>query len=827
MADKSIDQGHRALEELSVTYRRLTLEDASEADTRAKVIDQFLTDVLGWAEADMKREERATEDGTTKFVDYVLRTATTTILIEAKRAEAAFTLPRQRQSGRLGGWLSAGEVGEAIRQARDYCRVKGIPFAAVTNGSAWVVFPAVRVDAISFEDSHARVFRSIADIEKRFIEFWELLSRQRVVEGSLQDELLDTRKQSESHRLLAVVKEPGYRLGRNALFEHIESAVDKALSDEAILDDPDALENCYVKTSERIRFDKRLNMYLTDPKPVLERPTIRARSRKSKKEVEDTITGETGPTQKFILLLGPVGAGKSTFLAYTRQVSAKSLIDGKLLWFRVDFKLATASDSPRQFIYQDLLRQIETDQEFDLGDWEHSIRPAYREDVAKLERGVLRPLKDSDPEGFERKISDMIFTDREKVEPYVEHIVRKALQKHRGYLVIDNVDQLETDEAQTTTFVEAQAIARRLGISVIMSLRDSTYLRHRNTPVFDAFQIEALFIDSPNVIPVLSRRFAYAHRLLAGRGARITTDAGATIYVPELGAFFDIVSRSMLSDDAGFMLEVLSGSDIRRGLQLAKAFLASGHTNADKALQSYISGRPFTFPAHEVFRGVVLGPRRHYREEESLLLNLLDAKLNRKTTSLLRLHLTSYLARRASEPGFDGLPYQDLVDEVQRTGIPASDVQKACGDLVGGRVLRTGDGLGIADDSVLLPTRLAGYLIRELAWQFQYLDICVVDANIYEQEAYDELTGLTRRIESTTDVSSRLNLRLERVTRFLAYLRLIEETWTVECKRRGLDERLARPVVAEELIPMFRDREIPRVRESNERRTQASRTERR
>ena len=98
--------------------------------------------------------------------------------------------------GKLGGWLSSGAIGEAIRQARDYCRRNGIQFAVVTNGSAWIAFPAVRIDGVPFEETQARVFRSISDIEERFVEFWELLSRQRVIEGNLENDVLRRTSQS-------------------------------------------------------------------------------------------------------------------------------------------------------------------------------------------------------------------------------------------------------------------------------------------------------------------------------------------------------------------------------------------------------------------------------------------------------------------------------------------------------------------------------------------------------------------------------------------------------------------------------------------------------
>jgi hypothetical protein len=84
-----IDVGHKVLTSLARTYGQLQLADKNEAETRLKVIDEVLFEVLGWLKEDVSVEERVAEDGKTKFADYIIRTASTAILIEAKRASWA------------------------------------------------------------------------------------------------------------------------------------------------------------------------------------------------------------------------------------------------------------------------------------------------------------------------------------------------------------------------------------------------------------------------------------------------------------------------------------------------------------------------------------------------------------------------------------------------------------------------------------------------------------------------------------------------------------------------------------------------------------------
>jgi hypothetical protein len=400
-----VDEGHKALDALARTYGQLNLADANEAETRLKVIDQVLLAVLGWCKEDLAVEERVSEDGSTTFADYVVRTAATAFLVEAKRVGAAFCLPAKNTRLKLGGVLKEGEVGDAIRQARDYGRKKAIPFAVVTNGNTWIAFPAVRTDQVPFEESDTRIFRSLDDIKTRFVEFWELLSRERVLDGNLENELIGGRgPDATNHVLRQLLPEPGYRLGRNSLYEHIEPAVAQALSDEALLENADALAACYVKTTERLKFDNRLQMHLRDPAPQLGHQTVRLKTRKNIGRVEERITS-TGPsaTPRFIVLLGPVGAGKTTFLHYTRKVSAANAIDGKIVWLMSDFKKATTFDNPRTFILGELLAAIESDEEFSLGDWNQTIRSAYAPQIDALRRGPLYLLSKNSTPNLKRR----------------------------------------------------------------------------------------------------------------------------------------------------------------------------------------------------------------------------------------------------------------------------------------------------------------------------------------------------------------------------------------------------------------------------------------
>lgn len=785
-----VDAGHASLTTLARTYGQLVLSNANEAETRLKVIDDVVFSVLGWQKHDVTVEERVSEDGHTRFADYIIRTASTALLIEAKRAAASFVFPRRHVRLRLSGVLSEGLVGAAIRQARDYCRRKSIPFAVVTNGSAWIVFPATRTDQVPFEDSEARTFRDLDDVATRFVEFWELLSRERTLDGNLAHELLGRSAREDdllSRTVRQILPEPGYRLGRNALYDHIEPAISAALTDEALLDNPDALEKCYVKTSERLKYDARLQVHLRDHRPPLGHTTTRIKSRRHELKPEKQLATVTtkGP-RKFIVLLGPVGAGKTTFLHYTRKVSAAAAITNKVLWFLIDFKKATQADPPRRFILRELLTAIESDSSFDLGDWRKTIRPAYATRIAALKRGPMCVLAETDPDGFERGVAQEITSEREAVEPYVEAILRWASAKWPGFLIIDNVDQIEDVTQQDSIFAEAQALARRVNLNVVMSLRESTFLKHRERPVFDAFEFDSFYVDPPNVIPVLARRFTLAKKILEGTRIELRTEQGMRVKVPDLGVFFDIVSQSLLGQRTGLLIEALAGGNVRRGLALVREFLASGHTNADHAIATYLSDGDFRFPRHEVFRGAVLGRFRYFNDSNSLLPNLLDAKLAAPTLQLLRLQIVALLVDRAANGVTEGALVSEVASACSRMGVPEADFLQVIQDLNRRGMCRSVDGLPVSRESAVVPTRLAAYAIREMCQDFAYLDFCSVDSAIHDPEALRALQDITFEAEAAQSATERVKLRGARVELFINYLVRCEERWIVEARRREL-----------------------------------------
>ncbi len=321
-------------------FRKLpsTYGDLSEADTRAKIIDVILREVLGWQEENIKREERCLETGT--FIDYKLITNVPHIIIEAKKNGFDFELPKgsSHREYKIGGVLQTSrDLVAAMVQARDYAVSKGIVFCVVTNGSDFVFFRAQNQLGIDWTEHVAVLFRGLSDIESNFDLFCQLLSKDSIERGALPRALpvsRDTEQDAARFRNLdpSHLAKPRTK-DRNKLFPYLGDIVYRVFQDLAREDsDSEILEHCYVETPRK-----------TGPQPYLDRAALPLSVNKKdagefQTRVVSALTAGKKERAEVILLLGSVGVGKSTFIQRFRKVLAKGDIDKNGIWVYFNFK---------------------------------------------------------------------------------------------------------------------------------------------------------------------------------------------------------------------------------------------------------------------------------------------------------------------------------------------------------------------------------------------------------------------------------------------------------------------------------------------------------
>ena len=755
-------------------FSNLKLADANEAETRKKLIDRIIEDVLCWNDDDISYEERVSEDGKTTYADYIIRTADTALLIEAKRVGSAFNLENTKKRVNLSGIFLKGAAGDAVKQAREYCRKKSIPFAAVTNGHQWIVFPAVRTDMVSFSDSKAIIFDSLERLlGEELSEFTNLLSREGVIDGNLSIELIGRKTdQFEERRLNKFFNKSNSRVA-NPIYPLIEPAVTTAFSDSIVSADTDLLEKCYVKSSDRKKFDSRIKMHLEKREPLFStQPKRPMRKRDSSTLTESIESAKKQARPLAILILGTVGTGKTTFLQYTKKIASKDFFEktkGNAYphWIDIDFRDFSKNESPISFIYNELFKYIQNDEYF--SDFNRSIRSAYKDEIDSLKNGPMFLLS-KNTEEFDRKITEIILKDYNEKNTYVDKLLTYARQKAPIFVVIDNVDQFEEDSVQSNIFSDSIALASRLGINLIIAMRESTYINHRNSPTFDAFDFDPIHIEPPEIPAVLSRRFFLTSQLLSRKSGSFTSLNGADFKVDDLSVFIEIVKSSVLGTEVGDRIDVLSNHDVRLALRMTREFLARGYTDPAKALTTFKRESRYTLPKQEAFRSILLGNQSVYSEEYSVIGNPLDSRLGRSNGELLRLFVLSALVRKSSGNGSNYIDGPEIRENLNKIGFSESDTIDILTDLCHRRFIHTRSHGKAEISASYFASRLGGHIVRNLLGDFTFIESIMMDTFIPDKDKWTKLKDLSQQISDERDVVKRVQLRTTRVEFFFEYM---------------------------------------------------------
>ena len=788
---KSLAKSKELASNLLHKYSHLKLNSANEAETRLKIIDSIFFEILSWTHEDVNVEEKIIEDGKSVYADYIFRTVNTAFVIEVKKIGTPFEVSGNNRKSRLSGKLLEGYVGKAIKQARDYCRKKSIQFAVVTNGAQWLIFPSIRTDQVSFSQSSVIIFDSLVRVlGEEFEDFYNLLSRDAVINGSLEIELLGRSEDQFENRRLGSF----YRIARakapNPLYHLLREAIVKSFADSIIERDDDLLAKCYVSYVDQIKFDRKINMHLQKEEVLFSTSPERPLRRKDGiKTLSKSLTKAFESSRPLaVLVLGPVGAGKTTYLHYSRRIASADYFqarDDKLYpqWIEIDFREFAINENPVDFIYGNILDHMQNDTL--LSDWGRAIRPAYATKIESLRRGPLFLLA-KNQQIFEEKISDMISEEYGKIKPYVDLILEWYNSHAPVFLVVDNVDQLEDSEIQSNIFSTSIAIASRIGAHPVVSLRESTYVEHRHSPVFDAFDFDPIQIETPSIHSVLSRRFFVAKNILRGCSGEFIAPGGATFIAKDLSKFIDLVQKSVLNTEVGAHIKILADGDVRLALRMTREFLENGYTDTEKAIRFAEKGKDYVLPKHEALRSIILGNRSVYSEQYSVIGNPFDAHLSRTGAQLLRIFVLNALVMKSSNKKFRSLDGLRIKEACNKVGFSDDYILKVLKDLCRLNFLHTSSHGPANLSASYFPSRLGGYVVRELIANLTFVENVMMDTFIDDAAIWEELRRLSDMIRDDKNITNRVIVRTERVKVFYEFMLTSYRPIQEEAQRRAL-----------------------------------------
>lgn len=772
-------------------HEKLRLYEANEAETRLKLIDRVLFEILDWTHDDVTVEQHVSEDGSVEYADYVVRTGFSSFVIEAKKVGRAELIVPTKRKETLNRRLVSGETGDAIKQARDYCRKLSVQFSVVTNGSQWIIFPALRNDGVGFEKSTAVIFPSIdSALGEDLDEFYSLLSRGAVISGSLDNELLGRREnQLIERRLNQYIDQPFSKIKRNSVYSAISNELEAAFSEDITISDLDLFRKSYVETSDRMKYDRRIGMHIHRRRSASKIVPLKGMTSSGRTQVSDKIRAAAAKTKPVaLLILGPVGSGKTTFIHHTRLVTNHEHFERKggepyPHWIQIDFRNFGRSENASDFIVSEIFQYI-MDDPF-LSDYEMCLRHAYKSEISSLKKGPLALIAEDERE-VNRRIAEILQKDYEQKRPYVEKVVSYAARNSAIFLVLDNIDQFEDEQIQDDIFSNGIAISRRLDCNIILAMRDNTYFRNRGLPILDAFDFEPISVEPPEVTSVLSKRFSIAKELLKDKPVSFTSEDGTDVLVDDASVIADLLIESVMGTEVSSSISLFSTGDIRFSLRITRDFLRNGYSATGRALQFYQRHGTYRLPEHEAMRAIMIGSRSVYFEEYSPIANPFDARLDMSSAQMLRMFILHGLVNHAARKNFEAVAGETIRKICLEIGFAPDITLKVLEDLCRARYIFTVSHSPANFEADFIPSRLGGYVIRNLISNFVFLENTSMDTFIEDEALWQELRSETEEVFRIRQTTGRIRKRVDRVRLFFGHLINRYSTISSEAARRGL-----------------------------------------
>jgi len=744
----------------------------NEATTRLHLIDRLLFECLGWEREDCVAEE--THEGT--YTDYSLGQPMRLLVVEAKREGIYFQLP----VGFAGRTCSLKtlcqqslELDAAIRQAIQYCQERGIAAGAICNGHQLIAFIGSRTDGTCPNAGRALVFVSLKDMEERFPELWQHLSRPGIQAFNLHSLLKDVTQPPPSKLSQRIANYPGFK-GRNQLQASLKILGDLFLQDIMTHPEvePEFLRTCYCLSgalsqyalvSKQILESRYAMMFRGDPNAPDAQPVQTKRG----------IAPELGPdilaaslSSRPIILLGDVGVGKTMFIRHFIHVDAREILQKAIVLY-ISFvdEPALVSDLQR-FILRSCADQLYNAYHIDTTE-RNFVRGVYHFDLKRFRESYVSDLKNIDPAKFQEKevefLDGRVRDEAEHLKRCLEHFARG--QNRQVVIFLDNIDQ-RPFEFQEATFQIANALAAKWPGTVFISLRPDTFYQSRAKGALTAYQPRVFTIAPPRTDQVLLKRLDFSSERLRETGRLPSFPTGISLQSRSLTLFLGALRKGLEENDSLIeCIDNIASGNIRRAIDMLREFVGSGHVNTEKIIDAMEKTGDYLIPVHEFLRAILFGDHEHYDPSASLLPNLFNiSSPDGREHFLLSLSLSMVerLGDVREQQGYVELP--QIFEGLQSVGFAVVQVKTTIEQALSRGLLesspRFSDSLSKTQVRI---TTLGAYCLRRLINSFTYVDAMIVDTPIVE--------AATRAV--ILDENEILQ-RLDRAQEFLNYM---ERQW--------------------------------------------------
>lgn len=677
---ETIDAAFSQFEGLIAQVKDYDATMVSEEDTRLKVIDRILTEVLGWPYSEISTEDYSLGS----YIDYKLAIGgLARLIVEAKRDRSNLGVS-DRACGKPyklnGPVLQSPTVREGITQAVRYCGQKNAELACVTNGREWVIFRGSRLgDGHDTLDGMAFVFPDLSSIRTGFRMFYDLLSYEKVRENRFRAFFQEAEGQPiRSHAFKQALRSdvsakmlPVDPLTRD--LERVMTSFFRRLSGD---NDPGLLAKCFVVTKESQEADDKL---LRISEEMAKR--IRQLDTDTGSELTEVIDRVLQMQRNdFVVIVGTKGAGKSTFIDRFFSLVLRKDLASRCLILKVDL---SDSDGDLSSLTEWLNRHLLDTAESALFPTGYpsfeEVQGVFFDEYRRMSTGTLRVLYETDKPGFKIEFGKHIERRREeRPHEYIKKLIGHAAHGRQliPCIVFDNADHFEI-EFQEKVFQYAHSIYQNQICLVILPITDKTSWQLTRQGALQSFECESLFLPTPSSKKVIERRISYLVETLSSerkeRGRGYFLKRGIGLSLENLTAFTSCLQCVFLeTGSVAHWIGNLANRDIRQCLEIARDVMISPHLRTEELLNAYIAGSTLAIPPIRILKALIRGHFDIYRNgQNKFVRNVYCLDDRYETTPLLALSILQVLRdARFSKAGEGYVEVDQICQYFQAMGVP-------------------------------------------------------------------------------------------------------------------------------------------------------------
>lgn len=760
----------------------LSLEDRSlnEADTRHKIIDVLLHQILAWPRNRVSCEEHVRPG----FADYILKTPRKEplLLIEAKKSGQYFTLPHPPKPSdsfyyvKIQTLLTEQNIREAMTQARTYCIDIGCEYAAITNGHEWIFFKIFEKTK-RWEDLNAFAIRHNSYFWLNEIHAKNNLSFASITERSSLPSLLTSAPPKDRAIYYAKDKISSYEhaISSNRLAVHLRPLITKyfGVIDD---DDQDFMESCYVVQRDykhaidgmHALIQDSLSPYLTEF-GIQQLDASKLGGKLGERLLENA---RSSPKGEVLVLFGGKGSGKSTFIKRLLHHTPPPWLEAHSRVAILDLlKVPENQEIIRDTIWTKLVDQLDSDHMLS-ETRERLLTLLFKERFKVASRQDLFGLAHHS-EAYNTKLNDLVANWKADRTYCAKALAEYWRKKQKGVIVVlDNTDQY-SGPIQDFCFSSAQEISSLLGCMVIISMREERFYNSKIHGVLDAFQNSGFHISSPRPSEVFLKRLSYVDNLLKRNRHGVAEISSNPKLKRDCKEYLSIIGREFKNENSPLksFLTACAHGDTRLSLDLFRSFLLSGYTNVEEMLDA----GGWTFQPHQVIKPIMVPDRYFYEERLSEIPNVFQLRDLRNSSHFTCLRILRRLSKNVDKASDHYASMAELKSYFVETFNMLADFESNINVL-----LKTGsieannrlDAYSEAVDSVKI-TSYGLYIFKDLAYQFTYVDLICTDCGVFDEETSNYLLSAARDEYNlfTKDArTDRVKTRLDRVEQFLKYL---------------------------------------------------------